>query len=88
MHSRDWVSIEHIREEDCAVALCSISPNPSRNAALVSVRMRAGLSESQRTRTIGLIRQAVAKVIADGDLDPEQPWRALELLCADYMGGE
>jgi len=33
---------------------------PSRNAALVSVRMRAGLSESQRTRTIGLIRSAVA----------------------------
>ena len=33
---------------------------PSRNAALVSVRMRAGLSESQRTRTIGLIRKAVA----------------------------
>jgi predicted RND superfamily exporter protein len=33
---------------------------PSRNAALVSVRMKAGLSESQRTRTIGLIRQAVA----------------------------
>ncbi len=33
---------------------------PSRNAALVSVRMRAGLSESQRTRTIALIRKAVA----------------------------
>jgi predicted RND superfamily exporter protein len=33
---------------------------PSREAALVSVRMRAGLSESQRTRTIELIRQAVA----------------------------
>jgi uncharacterized protein len=33
---------------------------PSRDAALVSVRMRAGLSESQRTRTIELIRQAVA----------------------------
>jgi hypothetical protein len=33
---------------------------PSRDAALVSVRMRAGLSESRRTRTIGLIRQAVA----------------------------
>jgi uncharacterized protein len=33
---------------------------PSREAALVSVRMRAGLSEAQRTRTIGLIRQAVA----------------------------
>ncbi|MFI4991039.1 MAG: MMPL family transporter [Solirubrobacterales bacterium] len=33
---------------------------PSREAALVSVRMRAGLSESQRTHTIGLIRQAVA----------------------------
>jgi hydrophobe/amphiphile efflux-3 (HAE3) family protein len=33
---------------------------PNRNAALVSVRMRAGLSESQRTRTIGLIRSAVA----------------------------
>jgi predicted RND superfamily exporter protein len=33
---------------------------PSRNAALVSVRMKAGLSESQRTRTIALIRQAVA----------------------------
>jgi uncharacterized protein len=33
---------------------------PSRNAALVSVRMKAGLSEVQRTRTIGLIREAVA----------------------------
>jgi uncharacterized protein len=33
---------------------------PSREAALVSVRMRAGLSESQRTHTIELIRQAVA----------------------------
>jgi hydrophobe/amphiphile efflux-3 (HAE3) family protein len=33
---------------------------PSREAALVSVRLRAGLSESQRTHTIGLIRQAVA----------------------------
>ncbi len=33
---------------------------PSREAALVSVRMRAGLSESQRTRTIALIRRAVA----------------------------
>jgi hypothetical protein len=32
---------------------------PSRDAALVSVRMKAGLSEAQRTRTIGLIRQAV-----------------------------
>ncbi len=33
---------------------------PSREAALVSVRMRSGLSESQRTRTIELIRKAVA----------------------------
>jgi hydrophobe/amphiphile efflux-3 (HAE3) family protein len=33
---------------------------PSREAALVSVRMSAGLSERARTRTIGLIRQAVA----------------------------
>jgi hydrophobe/amphiphile efflux-3 (HAE3) family protein len=33
---------------------------PSREAALVSVRMRAGLSEAQRNRTIGLIRSAVA----------------------------
>ena len=33
---------------------------PSRDAALVSVRMRAGLSESQRTHTIDLIRKAVA----------------------------
>ncbi|MHB8243222.1 MAG: MMPL family transporter, partial [Solirubrobacteraceae bacterium] len=33
---------------------------PSRDAALVSVRMRSGLSESQRTHTIGLIRKAVA----------------------------
>jgi len=33
---------------------------PSRDAALVSVRMRAGLSEAQRERTISLIRQAVA----------------------------
>jgi hydrophobe/amphiphile efflux-3 (HAE3) family protein len=33
---------------------------PGRGAALVSVRLRAGLSETQRTRTVGLIRQAVA----------------------------
>jgi hydrophobe/amphiphile efflux-3 (HAE3) family protein len=33
---------------------------PSREAALVSVRMRAGLSEAQRTRTIALVREAVA----------------------------
>ncbi len=33
---------------------------PSRDEALVSVRMRAGLSQAQRTRTIELIRQAVA----------------------------
>jgi hydrophobe/amphiphile efflux-3 (HAE3) family protein len=33
---------------------------PSANAALVSVRMRAGLSEAARSSTIGLIRQAVA----------------------------
>ena len=33
---------------------------PSREAALVSVRMRAGLSEAQRTQTIALVRQAVA----------------------------
>jgi predicted RND superfamily exporter protein len=33
---------------------------PSRNAALVSVRLRTGLSESQRKSAIGLIRQAVA----------------------------
>ena len=32
---------------------------PSPDAALVSVRMRAGLSEAARVRTIGLIRQAV-----------------------------
>jgi len=32
---------------------------PSRDAALISVRMKAGLSEAQRTRTIALIRQAV-----------------------------
>jgi predicted RND superfamily exporter protein len=33
---------------------------PSRNTALVSVRMRAGLSEAQRAHTIALIRAAVA----------------------------
>lgn len=33
---------------------------PSRDAALVSVRLRAGLSEAQRTHAIALIRQAVA----------------------------
>jgi hydrophobe/amphiphile efflux-3 (HAE3) family protein len=33
---------------------------PNRDAALISVRMKAGLSETQRTRTIGLIRSAVA----------------------------
>ncbi len=32
---------------------------PSPDAALVSVRMKAGLSEAARVRTIGLIRQAV-----------------------------
>ena len=33
---------------------------PTANTALVSVRMKAGLSEAARTRTIGLIRRAVA----------------------------
>jgi hydrophobe/amphiphile efflux-3 (HAE3) family protein len=33
---------------------------PSRNAALVSVRMKSGLSRAQRDRTIALVRQAVA----------------------------
>ena len=33
---------------------------PSSHAALISVRMKSGLSETARTRTIGLIRQAVA----------------------------
>jgi uncharacterized protein len=33
---------------------------PSRDAALISVRMKAGLSEAQRTHTIDLIRRAVA----------------------------
>jgi predicted RND superfamily exporter protein len=33
---------------------------PSRNAALISVRMRSGLSEAAREHTIGLIRRAVA----------------------------
>ncbi len=33
---------------------------PSREAALISVRLKAGLSEAQRTRTIALIREAVA----------------------------
>ncbi len=33
---------------------------PSREAALISVRMRSGLSEAQRTRTIELVRQAIA----------------------------
>ena len=33
---------------------------PSREAALISVRMRAGLDESQRTHTIALIHRAVA----------------------------
>jgi predicted RND superfamily exporter protein len=33
---------------------------PSRDSALVSVRLKAGLSEQERTRTIALIRRAVA----------------------------
>ena len=33
---------------------------PSRDAALVTVRLKAGLSESQRSHTIALIRQATA----------------------------
>jgi len=33
---------------------------PNRDAALVSVRMRAGLSEAQRNRTIALVQAAVA----------------------------
>ncbi len=33
---------------------------PSRDAALISLRMKAGLSEAQRTHTIDLIRKAVA----------------------------
>ena len=33
---------------------------PGREAALVSVRMKPGLSQAQRNRTISLVRQAVA----------------------------
>ena len=33
---------------------------PSRETALISVRLKAGLSEGERTRTIALIRQAIA----------------------------
>ncbi len=33
---------------------------PSREAALISVRLKAGLSEGERTHTIALIRQAIA----------------------------
>ncbi|MGA2165042.1 MAG: MMPL family transporter, partial [Solirubrobacteraceae bacterium] len=33
---------------------------PGREAALISVRMKAGLSEAQRTRTIAVIRRALA----------------------------
>jgi predicted RND superfamily exporter protein len=33
---------------------------PSRESALISVRMRAGLSEAQRSRTIAVIRRAIA----------------------------
>jgi predicted RND superfamily exporter protein len=33
---------------------------PGREAALISVRMKAGLSEAQRTRTISVIRRALA----------------------------
>ncbi|HUB36459.1 MAG TPA: MMPL family transporter [Solirubrobacteraceae bacterium] len=33
---------------------------PNRDAALISVRMKAGLSQAQREHTIGLIREAVA----------------------------
>jgi hydrophobe/amphiphile efflux-3 (HAE3) family protein len=33
---------------------------PSRNIALVSLRMRAGLTQSQRNRTIALVRAAIA----------------------------
>lgn len=33
---------------------------PSRESALISVRMKAGLSESQRARTLALIRRALA----------------------------
>ena len=34
---------------------------PSRNAALIQIRMRPGLSESERTRAIALIEEAVAQ---------------------------
>ncbi len=37
---------------------------PARDAALISVRMRSGLSERQRTRTIALIRRAVCGAAA------------------------
>jgi predicted RND superfamily exporter protein len=33
---------------------------PSREAALISVRMKAGVSEAQRARTIALVRRAIA----------------------------
>lgn len=34
-----------------------------------------------------VVKQAVAKAIVDHELDPAQPWRALEVLAADYLAG-
>ena len=67
---RPHLAAEHRRRELRLERSCSTRPSrPARrssasptcsraaNAALVSVRMKAGLSEAQRTRTIALIRQ-------------------------------
>lgn len=34
-----------------------------------------------------VVEDAITKVIQDSGIDPDQPWRALELLCADYLAG-
>lgn len=34
-----------------------------------------------------VVRQAIGKVIADGDAPAEQPWIALERICADFLAG-
>lgn len=57
-----------------------VQPDPSwvRTAELVGGAMPEDAAK--------VVRQAVAKVLADGGISADQPWRALELLAAEFLG--
>jgi hypothetical protein len=35
-----------------------------------------------------IVARAIDKMIGSGDATKRGPWRAVELLCADYLAGE